>query len=100
MYVSNDILCSDHFPSCIKIVCDMTPIYNKTVTNIQRNVHKWQLANDVNLQLYELNTHKLHVVDDIINRMMHCVVETAIVLYAITTLIVFVMLYYQYCINL
>ena len=43
---------------------DMPPIYNETVVNIQRNVHKWQLANDINLQEYELNTHKL--ADDII----------------------------------
>ena len=42
----------------------MSPIYNETVANIQRNVHKWQLANDINLQEYELNTHKL--ADDII----------------------------------
>ena len=97
MYVSRSF-CSDYFLLCINIDCDMSPIYNKTVTNIQRNVHKWQLANHINLQEYKLNTHKL--VDDIINRMMHCVVETATVLYIITTLMVFIMLYYQYCINL
>ena len=59
MYVINDIvgLCSDHFPLCLNIDCDMPPIYNETVANIQRNVHKWQLANDINLQEYELNTH-------------------------------------------
>ena len=96
MYVINNIVCSDHFPLCLNIDCDMPPIHNETVANIQRNVHKWQVANDINLQEHELNTHKL--ADDIIR--MHCVVETAIVLYIITTLMVFIMLYYQYCINL
>ena len=42
----------------------MTVIYNEAVANIQRNVHKWQLANEINFQEYELNTHKL--ADDII----------------------------------
>ena len=64
VYVINDVVCSDHFPVCFNIEDDMPPIYNETVANIQRNDHKWQLANDMNLQEYELNTHKL--ADDII----------------------------------
>ena len=59
MYVNNDIVCSDHFPLCIDIDCDIPPIYNETVVNCQRNVYKWQFANDINLCDYELNTHKL-----------------------------------------
>ena len=34
-------------------------IYLYTVVNCQRNVYKWQFANDINLCDYELNTHKL-----------------------------------------
>ena len=64
MYVINDFVCSDHFPLCINIDCDMPSICNEAMANIQRNVHKWQLANDINLQEYELNTHK--EADDII----------------------------------
>ena len=59
MYVNNDIVCSDHFPLCIDIDCDIPPIYNETVVNCQRNVYKWQFANDINLYDYELNIHKL-----------------------------------------
>ena len=40
MYVNNDIVCSDHFPLCIDIDCDIPPIYNETVVNCQRNVYK------------------------------------------------------------
>ena len=93
MYVINGIVCSDQFPLCLNIDCDKLPIYNETVANIQRNVHIWQLANTVNLQEYILDTHK--IADDIIIPMMHCVVETAIVLYIRTTLMVFIMLHYQ-----
>ena len=40
MYVNNDIVCSDHFPLCIDIDCNIPPIYNETVVNCQRNVYK------------------------------------------------------------
>ena len=40
MYVNNDIVCSDHFPLCIDIDCDIPLIYNETVVNCQRNVYK------------------------------------------------------------
>ena len=34
MYVINNIVCSDHFPLCLNIDCDMPHIYNETVANI------------------------------------------------------------------
>ena len=53
--------------------------YNETVVNCQRNVYKWQIANDINLCNYELNTYKL--ANDII--IPYDVVESLIVLYTI-----------------
>ena len=37
----------------------MSKILWLIVVNCQRNVYKWQFANDINLCDYELNTHKL-----------------------------------------
>ena len=98
MYVINGIVCSDQSPLCLNIDCDMPLIYNESVANMQRNVHKWQLVNIVNLQEYKLDTHKL--ADDIIIpydalccRNSNCTLHN-------NDIDGFIMLYCQYCINL
>ena len=46
MHIINNIVSSDHMPSCLEIECDIVPICNSTFIKEPRDVCKWNLARD------------------------------------------------------
>ena len=44
--IIDDIVCSDHFPLCIEIVCDINKLCDVTSEIEQREAIKWYAAND------------------------------------------------------
>ena len=59
MYIVDDIVCSDHFPLCIDINCNITPICDNNFVKHSKNVCNWKLAGDLEKSRYYLSTDKL-----------------------------------------
>ena len=59
MYIVDDIVCSDHFPLCIDINCNITPICNSNFVKHSKNVCNWKIAGDLEKSRYYSSTDKL-----------------------------------------
>ena len=59
IFVIDDIVCSDHFPLCIKIVCDINKLCDVASEIEQKEAIKWYAANDFDKQQYNIETEKL-----------------------------------------
>ena len=57
--IIDDIVCSDHFPLCIEIVCDINKLCDVTSEIEQKEAIKWYAANDFDKQQYNIETEKL-----------------------------------------
>ena len=57
--IIDDIVCSDHFPLCIEIVCDINKLCDVTSEIEQKEAIKWYAANDFDKQQYNIETDKL-----------------------------------------
>ena len=44
--VIDNIVCSDHFPLCIEVECDIIPLYNSTMTSVVNYSIQWRAAKD------------------------------------------------------
>ena len=40
IYINKDFVCSDHFPLCVTILCNISPVCSNTVENKIRNIPK------------------------------------------------------------
>ena len=41
-----NVVCSDHFPLCIEVKCDIIPLYNSTTTTAVNSSIQWHAAKD------------------------------------------------------
>ena len=57
--IIDDIVCSDHFPLCIEIVCDINKLCDVTYEREQKEAIKWYAANDFDKQQYNIESGKL-----------------------------------------
>ena len=55
----SNIVCSDHFPLCIEIVCDINKLCDLTSEIKSRETIKWHAATDLDKQEYNTETEKL-----------------------------------------
>ena len=56
--IIDDIVCSDHFPLCIDIVCDINPLSDTVAdVNYQPKI-KWHAASEFDKQQYSISTGK------------------------------------------
>ena len=58
-YINKDFVCSDHFPLCVTILCDISPICSNTVENEIRNIPKWNQICDSDICEYKSCTYTL-----------------------------------------
>ena len=49
--IIDDIVCSDHFPHCIEMVCDVNKLHDATPEIKLNATVKWETANEVDKQL-------------------------------------------------
>ena len=54
--IDNEV-CSDHFPLCIDINCDFTPIFSRTFVKQNRSICKWHIASDDDKLKYSHRTN-------------------------------------------
>ena len=61
MCITENFACSDHFPLCVTILCDISPICISTADNEFRNIPEWNQVSDSDIYTYtyKCNTHKL-----------------------------------------
>ena len=59
VYIVDDIVCSDYFPLCIDINCNITPICDSNFVKHSKNVCNWKLAGDLEKSRYYSSTDKL-----------------------------------------
>ena len=59
VYIVDDIVCSDHFPLCIDINCNITPICDSNFVKHSKNVCNWKIAGDLGKSRYYSSTDKL-----------------------------------------
>ena len=59
VYIVDDIVCSDHFPLCIDINCNISPICDSNFVKHSKNVCNWKLAGDLEKSRYYSSTDKL-----------------------------------------
>ena len=45
--VIDNVVCSDHFPICIEVKCDIIPLYNSTTTTAVNYSIQWHAAKDL-----------------------------------------------------
>ena len=57
--IIGDIVCSDNFPLCIEIVCDINKLCDVTSEIEPKEAIKWHAANDFDKQQYNIETEKL-----------------------------------------
>ena len=57
--IIDNIVCSDHFPLCIEIVCDINKLCDFTSEMKSRETIKWHAATDLDKQEYNIETEKL-----------------------------------------
>ena len=59
MYIVDDIVCLDHFPLCIDINCNISPICDSNFVKHFKNVCNWKIAGDLEKSRYYSSTNKL-----------------------------------------
>ena len=57
--IIDDIVCSDHFPLCIEIVCDVNKLHYATPEITPKITVKWHTANEVDKQRYNTKTKQI-----------------------------------------
>ena len=57
--IIDNIVCSDHFPLCIEIVCDINKLCDFTSEMKSRETIEWHAATDLDKQEYNIETEKL-----------------------------------------
>ena len=57
--IIDDIVCSDHFPLCIEIVCDVNKLHDATPEITPKTTVKWHTANEVDKQRYNTKTKQI-----------------------------------------
>ena len=57
--IIGNIVCSDHFPLCIEIVCDINPLYDVTSEIKSKKTINWHAASDFDNQQYNAETEKV-----------------------------------------
>ena len=56
VYIVDDNVCSDHFPLCIDINCNITPICDRNFVKHSKNVCNWKIAGDLEKSRYYSST--------------------------------------------
>ena len=56
--IIDDIVCSDHYPICIEIVCDINVLNNIVPGMKSKSAIKWHTANEIDKQQYNIETEK------------------------------------------
>ena len=54
----DNVVCSDHFPLCIEVACDIIPLYNSTTTTAVNSSIQWHAANDSDKLQYMIKSAK------------------------------------------
>ena len=57
--VIDNAVCLDHFPLCIEVTCDITPLYNSTMTSAANSSIKWHADKDSDKLQYMINSDDL-----------------------------------------
>ena len=57
--IIDDIVCSDHFPLCIEIVCDVNKLHDATLEIKPKTTVKWHTANEADKQRYNTKTKQI-----------------------------------------
>ena len=57
--IIDDVVCSDHFPLCIDINCDFTPIASRTIVKQNRSICELNIARDDDKLKYSHRTNNL-----------------------------------------
>ena len=55
----DNVVCSDHFPLCIEVICDIIPLYNSTMTSAVNSSIKWHAAKDSDKLQYMIKSEEL-----------------------------------------
>ena len=76
--VIDNVVCSDHFPLCIEVICDVVPLYNSTMTSAVNSSTKWHAAKDSDKLQYMINSEEL--ASKII---IHTLIHTALIIVTI-----------------
>ena len=57
--VIDNVVCSDHFPLCIEVICDIIPLYNSTMTSAVNSSIKWHAAKNSDKLQYMIKSEEL-----------------------------------------
>ena len=57
--VIDNVVCSDHFPLCIEVECDIISLYNSTMTSVVNFSIQWHAAKDSDKLQYMIKSEKL-----------------------------------------
>ena len=57
--IIDNVVCLDHFPLCINIDCDFTPIFSRTFVKQNGSICKWHIARDDDKLKYSHRTNNL-----------------------------------------
>ena len=57
--VIDNVVCSDHFPLCIEVICDIIPLYNSTMTSAVNSSIQWHAAKDSDKLQYMIKSEEL-----------------------------------------
>ena len=57
--IIDNVVCSDHFPLCIEVECDIIPLYNSTMTSVVNSSIQWHAAKDSDKLQYMIKSEKL-----------------------------------------
>ena len=72
MYVIDNIVCSDHFPLCIDINCNINPICDSNYVIHTYDKCNWKLAEVLEKYRYNLSTGKvLSAIDVLIDAVLY-----------------------------
>ena len=56
--IIGDFVCSDHYPICNDIVCDINVLHNIAPGMKSKSAIKWHTANEIDKQQYNIETEK------------------------------------------
>ena len=57
--VIDNAVCSDHFPLCIEVICDIIPLYNSTMTSAVNSSIQWHATKDSDKLQYMIKSEEL-----------------------------------------
>ena len=57
--VIDNVVCSDHFPLCIEVICDIISLYNSTMTSAVNSSIQWHAAKDSDKFQYMIKSEEL-----------------------------------------